>query len=38
MSFEKDGLDYLLISTTYEMQGTAQYDLQPFMWMMKMEL
>ena len=24
---KKDGLDYLLISMTYEMQGTAQYDL-----------
>lgn len=30
MSFEKDGLDYLLISTTYEMQGTAQYDFAAF--------
>lgn len=30
MSFKKDGLDYLLISMTYEMQGTAQYDFAAF--------
>ena len=27
---KKDGLDYLLISMTYEMQGTAQYDFAAF--------
>lgn len=27
---KKDNLDYLLISTTYEMQGTAQYDFAAF--------